>query len=52
LWFDEALGKIRAPQGYFLDLASEEIACSTGVLLTDQNLHTLSHRYEIDELQA
>ncbi len=52
MWFDEALGKIRAPQGYFLDLASEEIACSTGVLLTDQNLHTLSHRYEIDELQG
>jgi len=46
------MGKIRAPQGYFLDLASEEVACSTGVLLTDQNLRTLTRRYEIDELQG
>jgi hypothetical protein len=44
------LGKIRAPQGYFLDLASEEIACSSGVLLTDRNLKTISVRYDIDEL--
>jgi len=46
------VGKIRAPKGYFLDLASEEVACSSGVLLTDQNLYTLSNRYEIDELQG
>jgi len=46
------MGKIRAPKGYFLDLASEEVACSSGVLLSDQNLHTLSNRYEIDELQG
>jgi len=44
------VGKIRAEQGYFLDLASEEVACSTGVLLTDKNLQTTSARYDIDEL--
>jgi len=44
------VGKIRASQGYFLDLASEEIACSSGVLLTDKNLKTISKRYDIDEL--
>ena len=45
------MGKIRASQGYFLDLASEEVACSSGVLLTDKNLKTISVRYEIDELR-
>ena len=44
------MGKIRAPHGYFLDLASEEIACSSGMLLSDQNLKALASRYEIDEL--
>jgi hypothetical protein len=44
------MGKIRAQQAYFLDLASEEVACSTGVLLTDKNLATISKRYGIDEL--
>ena len=41
---------MRASQAYFLDLVSEEVACSSGVLLTDQNLKTLSVRYDIDEL--
>lgn len=45
------MGKIRAPHGYFLDLASEEVACSTGVLLTDTNIKTLSVRYDIDEFR-
>jgi restriction system protein len=44
------MGKIRASQGYFLDLASEEVACGSGVLLSDQNLKTITSRYEIDEL--
>ena len=45
------MGKIRAPHGYFLDLASEEVACSSGVLLTDTNIKTLSVRYDIGEFQ-
>ena len=45
------MGKIRAPHGYFLDLASEEVACSSGVLLTDNNIKTLSVRYDIDEFR-
>ena len=51
LWSNESVGKIRASQGCFLDLASEEVACSCGVLLTDQNLKTLAVRYDIDELR-
>jgi restriction system protein len=47
---DECVGKMRASHGFFLDLASEEIACSSGVLLTDQNLKTITVRYDIDEL--
>jgi restriction system protein len=46
------LGKIRAPQDFFLDLAAEEVACSSGVLLSDINLQSLSERYDIDELQG
>jgi restriction system protein len=45
------LGKIRAPHGYVLDLASEEVACSSGVLLTDNNIKTLAVRYDIDEFR-
>jgi hypothetical protein len=45
------LGKTRAPQSYFLDLASEEVACSNGVLLTDNNIERLSVRYDIDEFR-
>lgn len=45
------MGKIRALHGYFLDLASEEVACSSGVLLTDSNIKTLSVRYDIDEFR-
>jgi restriction system protein len=45
------LGKIRARHGYFLDLASEEVACASGVLLTDNNIKTLSARYDIDEFR-
>ena len=36
---------------YFLDLASEEVACGSGMLLTDQNLKTVAVRYDIDELR-
>jgi restriction system protein len=46
------VGRIRARQSYFLDLASEEVACSSGVLLTDNNIKTLSVRYDIDEFRC
>jgi restriction system protein len=45
------LGRIRASHGYFLDLASEEVACSSGVLLTDRNIKLLSARHDIDEFR-
>ena len=45
------MGKIRARHAYFLDLASEEVACGSGVLLTDNNIKTLSVRYDIDEFR-
>ena len=45
------MGKIRARHAYFLDLASEEVACSSGVLLTDNYIKTLSDRYDIGEFQ-
>ena len=45
------MDRIRAPHAYFLDLASEEVACSSGVLLTDDNIKTLSVRYDIDEFR-
>ena len=41
---------MRASHGFFLDLASEEIACSSGVLLTDLNLKAITVRYDIDGL--
>ena len=31
-------------------MASEEVACGSGVLLTDRNIKSLSLRYGIDEL--
>ncbi len=46
------MGNIRGPQSAFLDLASEEVACSAGVLLTDSNIKSLAQRYEISELHA
>jgi hypothetical protein len=45
------VGKIRAPQSYFLDLASEEVACSSGVLLSDANLKRIAVRYHIEDLK-
>jgi len=46
------LGRIRASQGYFLDLASEEVACSSGVLLSDANIRRIAGRYHIEELRG
>jgi hypothetical protein len=51
MWSYISLGRIRAPHSYFLDLASEEVACSSGVLLTDNNIKRLSVRYDIDEFR-
>ena len=45
------MGGIVARQSYFLDVASEEIACSSGVLLTDDNIKTLSVRYDIEDFR-
>ena len=45
------MGRILATHSYFLDLASEEVACSSGVLLTDNNIKRLSIRYDIDEFR-
>jgi restriction system protein len=45
------MGRILARHSYFLDVASEEVACSSGVLLTDNNIKTLSLRYHIEEFQ-
>jgi len=45
------MGRIRGPQSYFLDLASEEVACSSGVLLSDANIRRIAGRYHIEELK-
>lgn len=45
------MGTIRTTESDLLDLVSEEIACSCGMLLTDKNVQTIAARYEIDELQ-
>lgn len=45
------MGRILAKHSYFLDVASEEVACSSGVLLTDHNIRTLSIRHRIDEFR-
>ena len=45
------MGRIRASHSYFLDLASEEVACSCGVLLTDTNIKRIADRYDVDELR-
>ena len=45
------MGRIRGPQSYFLDLASEEVACSSGVLLSDANIRQIAGRYNIEELK-
>ncbi len=40
---------MRATNAFFLDLASEEIACSTGMLLTDQNLKDIASRHGVSD---
>lgn len=46
------MGRIRASFGHFLDVASEEVACSSGVLLSDANIRRLAGRYRISELRG
>ena len=46
------MGRIRASFSHFLDLASEEVACSSGVLLSDANIRRLAGRYRISELRG
>lgn len=42
------MGRIRASFSHFLDVASEEVACTSGVLLSDANIRRLAGRYRID----
>ena len=46
------MGRIRASYSHFLDVASEQVACSSGVLLTDANIRRLASRYHIGELRG
>src|SRR5271163_4609654 len=46
------MGRIRASFSHFLDVASEEVACSSGVLLSDANIRRLAGRYRISELRV
>lgn len=46
------MGRIRASFSHFLDVASEEVACSSGVLLSDANIRRLAGRYRISELRG
>ena len=46
------MGRIRASHSHFLDVASEEVACSSGVLLSDANIRRLAGRYHINELRG
>ena len=46
------MGRIRASFSHFLDVASEEVACSSGVLLSDANIRRLAGRYHITELRG
>lgn len=46
------MGTIRTSESNLLDMVSEELACSCGVLLTDRNIGTIASRYEIDEIDG
>ena len=41
-----------ASHSHFLDVASEEVACTSGVLLSDANIRRLAGRYHISELRG
>jgi restriction system protein len=46
------VGTIRISESDLLDIVSEEVACSCGVLLTDRNIAAIASRYEIDEVNG
>ena len=46
------MGRIRASFSHFLDVASEQVACSSGILLSDANIRRLAGRYRISELRG
>ncbi|MGA3028031.1 MAG: restriction endonuclease [Bryobacteraceae bacterium] len=46
------MGRIRASFSHFLDVASEEVACTSGILLSDANIRRLAGRYRIDEFRG
>src|SRR5689334_6033785 len=45
------MGKMRGRKSHFLDLVSEEVACSSGVLLSDANIKNIAARHGIDDLE-
>jgi hypothetical protein len=49
--YHRRMGRIRA-SFIFLDLASEQVACSSGVLLSDANIRRLAGRYHVNELRG
>jgi hypothetical protein len=46
------VGTILTSEDDLLDMVSEEVACSCGVLLTDRNIGAIAPRYEIDEIDG
>jgi hypothetical protein len=46
------MGRIRASYSHFLDVASEQVACSSGVLLSDANIRRIAGRYHISGLRG
>lgn len=46
------MGRLRASFSHLLDVASEEVACSSGVLLSDANLRRLAGQNHIYEFRG
>jgi restriction system protein len=46
------MGTIRTSEGSLLDMVSEEVACSCGVLLTDNNVQVIASRYDIADFDG
>ena len=49
---NDVMGRIRASHSHFLDVASEQVACSSGVMLSDVNIRRLAGLYHIGELRG
>ena len=46
------MGRIRASFSHFLDVASEEVACNSGLPLSVDNIRRLAGRYRISDLRG